>query len=60
MSIASTAAGNSKKNEDEKMPLRFGDVEITSDLWTGCFCGALRAAGRLGVYPVRQDSAYAT
>lgn len=34
-SIASNAAGNSNKNEDQKMPLWFGDVEMTSDLWRG-------------------------
>lgn len=57
-STASNTAGNSKKNEEEKIPLWFGDMEVSSDLCESCFCGTPRAEARLRVHPVRQNTAY--
>lgn len=42
----------------KKMPLWFGDIEITSDLCRSCFCGTLRAEARQGIHPVLQTPPY--
>lgn len=53
-SIASNVARNLKKKKkkvEEKMPLSFGDTELTSDLCKSCFYQTPRAEVRRGFYP---------